>query len=127
MSATFLKAPPIKSSGMNTPDNHPATFVSAAPQMPPTAFSFIKLPNNKPSPTNKSELSAVTRIAGRRLTVSSSPAKQEANNVIAACLAGLELTVNLLPAILVTALSSLLFVGFGLLFGSLMNEKAVGD
>jgi len=31
-----------------------------------------------------------------------------------------------LPAILVTALSSLLFVGFGLLFGSLMNEKAVG-
>ena len=41
-------------------------------------------------------------------------------------IAGLELTINLLPAILVTALTSLLFVGFGLLFGSFVNEKAVG-
>lgn len=51
---------------------------------------------------------------------------QAAITLFASCFAGLELTVNLLPAILVTALSSLLFVGFGLLFGSLMNEKAVG-
>ena len=51
---------------------------------------------------------------------------QAAITLFASCIAGLELTVNLLPAILVTALTSLLFVGFGLLFGSLMNEKAVG-
>lgn len=40
--------------------------------------------------------------------------------------AGLELTIDIFPAILVTAVTSLLFVGFGLLFGSIMNEKAVG-
>jgi ABC-2 type transport system permease protein len=51
---------------------------------------------------------------------------QAAITLFASCIAGLELTVNLLPAILMTALTSLLFVGFGLLFGSLMNEKAVG-
>jgi ABC-2 type transport system permease protein len=46
--------------------------------------------------------------------------------LLASCFIGLELTVNLLLAITVTALTSLLFVGFGLLFGSLMNDKAVG-
>lgn len=46
--------------------------------------------------------------------------------LLASCFIGLELTVNLLLAIPVTALTSLLFVGFGLLFGSLMNDKAVG-
>lgn len=39
---------------------------------------------------------------------------------------GLDLTINLLLAVLVTALTSLLFVGFGLLFGSLLDDKAVG-
>jgi ABC-2 type transport system permease protein len=51
---------------------------------------------------------------------------QAAITLLASCLVGLELTVNLLLAVLVTALTSLLFVGFGLLFGSLLNEKAVG-
>ena len=46
--------------------------------------------------------------------------------LLASCVVGLELTVNLLFAILVTMLTSLLFVGFGLLFGSLLNDKAVG-
>lgn len=46
--------------------------------------------------------------------------------LLASCIVGLEFTVNLLPAIAVTTLTSLLFVGLGLLFGSLMNEKAVG-
>jgi ABC-2 type transport system permease protein len=32
----------------------------------------------------------------------------------------------MLPAILVTVLNALLFVGLGLLFGSILNEKAVG-
>ena len=51
---------------------------------------------------------------------------QAAITLLASCIAGLELTVNLLFAILVTMLTSLLFVGFGLLFGSLLNDKAVG-
>lgn len=51
---------------------------------------------------------------------------QAAITLLASCIVGLELTVNLLLAILVTTLASLLFVGFGLLFGSLLDEKAVG-
>ena len=51
---------------------------------------------------------------------------QAAITLLASCIAGLELTGNLLLAILVTMLTSLLFVGFGLLFGSLLNDKAVG-
>lgn len=51
---------------------------------------------------------------------------QAAITLLASCIAGLELTDNLLLAILVTMLTSLLFVGFGLLFGSLLNDKAVG-
>jgi len=51
---------------------------------------------------------------------------QAAITLLASCIVGLELTSNLLLAILVTMLTSLLFVGFGLLFGSLMNDKAVG-
>jgi len=51
---------------------------------------------------------------------------QAAITLLASCIAGLELSGNLLLAILVTMLTSLLFVGFGLLFGSLLNDKAVG-
>lgn len=51
---------------------------------------------------------------------------QASITLLASCFVGLKLTVNLLLAIPVTALTSLLFVGFGLLFGSLMNDKAVG-
>jgi ABC-2 type transport system permease protein len=46
--------------------------------------------------------------------------------MLASGIVGLELTAKILPAIVVTTLTSLLFVGFGLLFGSLLNEKAVG-
>ena len=51
---------------------------------------------------------------------------QASITLLASCFVGLKLTVNLFLAIPVTALTSLLFVGFGLLFGSLMNDKAVG-
>lgn len=51
---------------------------------------------------------------------------QAAITILASVLFGLEITVNILPAILVTMLTSLLFVGLGLLCGSLMNDKAVG-
>ncbi len=44
----------------------------------------------------------------------------------AACLLKLPFTISILPAVLTTALVSLLFIGIGLLCGSLMNDKAVG-
>lgn len=73
-----------------------------------------------------SPMTSLDFILGYTLPLFVMALAQAAITLFASCLAGLELTVNLLPAILVTALSSLLFVGFGLLFGSLMNEKAVG-
>lgn len=39
---------------------------------------------------------------------------------------GLDINVNILFAIIMTALTSLLFVGTGLFFGSILNDKAVG-
>ena len=51
---------------------------------------------------------------------------QTAITLIAACLFGLPATANILPAILMTALMSFLFIGVGLLCGSLMNDRAVG-
>lgn len=73
-----------------------------------------------------SPMTSLDFILGYTLPLFVMALAQATITLFASCLAGLELTVNLLPAILVTALSSLLFVGFGLLFGSLMNEKAVG-
>jgi ABC-2 type transport system permease protein len=51
---------------------------------------------------------------------------QAAITLFAACVFGLAFTINILYAILVTTLTSLLFIGIGLLCGSLMNDKAVG-
>ena len=51
---------------------------------------------------------------------------QAAITLLAACFFGLPFTVSIIPAIIVTAITSLLFVGIGLLVGSLMNDKAVG-
>jgi len=51
---------------------------------------------------------------------------QAAMTLFAACIFGLPITINILPAISVAAITSLLFVGIGLLCGSLMNDKAVG-
>ena len=39
---------------------------------------------------------------------------------------GLNININILFAIIMTALTSLLFVGTGLFFGSILNDKAVG-
>ncbi len=50
---------------------------------------------------------------------------QAAITLFASCLFGLPLTVNILPAILIAALTSFLFIGLGLLCGSVMNDKAV--
>ena len=73
-----------------------------------------------------SPMTSLDFILGYTLPLFVMALAQAAITLFASCFAGLEITVNILPAILVTALTSLLFVGFGLLFGSLMNEKAVG-
>ena len=51
---------------------------------------------------------------------------QAAITLLAAGIAGLEITIYILPAIVVTMITSFLFVGLGLLCGSAMNDKAVG-
>jgi len=53
-------------------------------------------------------------------------AVQAAVTLLASCIFGLAITVGILLAILVTAISALFFVGVGLLSGSLLNDKAVG-
>ena len=39
---------------------------------------------------------------------------------------GLEMNINIIFAVIITALTSLIFVGTGLFFGSILNDKAVG-
>lgn len=51
---------------------------------------------------------------------------QSAITLLASLICGLPFTVNILLAILITTINSLLFIGIGLLCGSLMNDKAVG-
>ena len=51
---------------------------------------------------------------------------QSAITLLAACIFGLPLSINILSAIFMTAITSLLFIGIGLLAGSLTNDKAVG-
>ena len=51
---------------------------------------------------------------------------QAAITLLAASFFGLAFTLNIIPTVFVTALTSLLFIGIGLLVGSLMNDKAVG-
>jgi len=53
-------------------------------------------------------------------------AVQAAITLLASCFLGLSVTPGILCAIFVTTLSSLFFVGVGLLSGSLLNDKAVG-
>lgn len=72
-----------------------------------------------------SPMTSLDFILGYTLPVLVMALAQAAITLLASCIVGLELTTNLLFAIVVTTLTSLLFVGFGLLFGSLLNEKAV--
>lgn len=52
-------------------------------------------------------------------------AAQVTITLLVSALFGLELSIGLFPAILVATLNSLLFIGIGLLLGSILNEKAV--
>ena len=73
-----------------------------------------------------SPMTSVDFILGYTLPMLAMTIVQVAITLVAAKAFELEITVYFLCAVIVTALTSLLFVGSGLLFGSLMNEKAVG-
>ncbi|UYT07316.1 ABC transporter permease [Treponema denticola] len=73
-----------------------------------------------------SPMTSVDFILGYTLPMLAMTIVQAAITLLTAGAFGLEITINFLFAVIVTALTSLLFVGTGLLFGSLMNDKAVG-
>ena len=73
-----------------------------------------------------SPMTSVDFILGYTLPMLAMTIVQAAITLLTAGAFGLEITINFLFAMIVTALTSLLFVGTGLLFGSLMNDKAVG-
>ncbi|UTY31752.1 ABC transporter permease [Treponema putidum] len=73
-----------------------------------------------------SPMTSVDFILGYTLPMLAMTIAQAAITLFAAGAFGLEITIHFLFAIIVTALTSLLFVGTGLLFGSLMSDKAVG-
>lgn len=73
-----------------------------------------------------SPMTALDFLLGYTLPVLIVATAQSAITLAAACIFGLPITFNIVPAVIVTALTSLLFVGIGLLCGSLMNDKAVG-
>lgn len=73
------------------------------------------------SPMNSNDF-----ILGYTLPMLFVAAAQVAITLFASVLFGLELSIKLFPAILAATLNSLLFVGLGLLLGSILNEKAVG-
>ena len=73
-----------------------------------------------------SPMTSVDFILGYTLPMLAMTIAQSAITLFAAGAFGLEITMHFLFAIIVTALTSLLFVGTGLLFGSLMSDKAVG-
>ena len=73
-----------------------------------------------------SPMTSVDFILGYTLPMPAMTIVQAAITLLSAKAFGLEITVYFLFAVIVTALISLLFVGLGLLFGSLMNDKAVG-
>ncbi|MCL1964402.1 MAG: ABC transporter permease [Firmicutes bacterium] len=73
-----------------------------------------------------SPMTSVDFIAGYTLPMVVMAALQAAVTFLAAGLFGLTLTRNILLAIVVVMPVAVLFIGFGLLCGSLMNDKAVG-
>lgn len=73
-----------------------------------------------------SPMTSLDFILGYTLPMLVMALAQAAITLLAARIWGLEITITILPAIAVTALTSLLFIGLGLLSGSLMNDRAVG-
>ena len=73
-----------------------------------------------------SPMTAADFILGYTLPMLVMTIIQAAITLLAAGAFGLDIHINILFAISMTAVTSLFFVGTGLLFGSLLNEKAVG-
>ena len=73
-----------------------------------------------------SPMTAADFILGYTLPMLVMTIVQAAITLLAAGAFGLDIHINILFAISMTAVTSLFFVGTGLLFGSLLNEKAVG-
>lgn len=73
-----------------------------------------------------SPMTSMDFILGYTLPMMIMTLAQASITFLAAGFWGFKVTANILPAIAITTLNSLLFVGIGLLCGSLMNDKAVG-
>ena len=73
-----------------------------------------------------SPMTAADFILGYTLPMLVMTIVQAAITLLAAGAFGLDIHINILFAISMTAVTSLFFVGTGLLFGSLLNERAVG-
>ncbi len=73
-----------------------------------------------------SPMTAMHFILGYTLPMLIMTIAQATITFLSAVAFGLEISVHILPGIVVTALTSLLFVGSGLFFGSFLNDKAVG-
>ena len=73
-----------------------------------------------------SPMTAMDFILGYTLPMTVMTIMQTTLTLLVASTFGLELTINILFAIILTVLTSLLFVGIGLFCGSLLNDKAVG-
>lgn len=72
-----------------------------------------------------SPMTATDFILGYTLPMVVLTVAQAAVTLLSAGIFGLRIDIHILFAILMTALTSLLFVGTGLFFGSILNEKAV--
>ncbi len=73
-----------------------------------------------------SPMRPVDFILGYTLPILVMTAAQAAVTLLCSLIAGLPFSANLLLAVLTTVVTSLLFIGLGLLCGSCLNEKAVG-
>ena len=73
-----------------------------------------------------SPMTAADFILGYTLPMIATTIVQATITLLAARAFGLDININILFAIIMTALTSLFFVGAGLFFGSLLNDKAVG-
>ena len=73
-----------------------------------------------------SPMTAVDFILGYTLPMMVITVLQAAITLLAAGAFGLDINIHMVFAIVITALTSLLFVGAGLFFGSFLNDKAVG-
>ncbi|MCL2045343.1 MAG: ABC transporter permease [Oscillospiraceae bacterium] len=73
-----------------------------------------------------SPMSAIDFLLGYTIPMLIMVVVQATITLVTACIFGLPINVNIFLAVFVTVLSSFLFIGIGLLCGSIMNEKAVG-